>query len=463
MATFNLENPSTGKSEDEFQRFDDKDRDDVLERSTAAFKKWREVPLKERAAVLSKTADVYEKNKDLYAEHIGREMGKLTEQAKGEIDVVISIYRYYADNAEELLADRDLGEKGAKRTFVRKDPLGPLLGVMPWNFPYYQVARFAAPNLLLGNTIVLKHASICPLSSQDCQDAFEEAGLPKDAYINVYASGSQVEPCIADERIKGVSLTGSEEAGSAVAKAAGEHYKKSLLELGGNDPFVVLDDKNLESVLTQFVGIRMYNTGQACNAPKRLIVLEDFYDRTVEFLTEAVKQIKVGPFDDPEADISALSSIGARDEIVERIEKAEKDGTARVVWGGKKIDKPGAFMEPALLVDLDPDADIGCNEIFGPVITVYKAKDEEEAIELANNTSYGLASSVWAEDEEHAAEVASRLEAGMTFVNEASVTGADLPFGGIGRSGYGRELAEWGVGEFVNEHLFRVSALKPQG
>ncbi|MGX0119025.1 NAD-dependent succinate-semialdehyde dehydrogenase [Corynebacterium otitidis] len=457
MSTFYLENPSTGQREDEFQRFDDKDRDDVLARSTAAFASWRRTSIDERVEILDRTADIYEKNKDLYAEHIGREMGKLTEQAKGEIDIVIGIYRYYARNAHRLLADRHYPSVGAKRTFVRKEPLGPILGVMPWNFPYYQVARFAAPNLLLGNTIVLKHASICPLSSQDCQDAFEEAGLPKDAYINVYASGSQVEPFIADERIKGVSLTGSEEAGSAVAKAAGEHYKKSLLELGGNDPFVVLDDKNLESVLTQFVGIRMYNTGQACNAPKRLIVLEDFYDRTVEFLTEAVKQIKVGPFDDPEADISALSSIGARDEIVERIEKAEKDGTARIVWGGKKIDKPGAFMEPALLVDLDPDADIGCNEIFGPVITVYKAKDEEEAIRLANNTSYGLTASVWTTDEEHGYEVLQQIDAGMTFVNEASVIADDLPFGGIGRSGYGRELAEWGVTEFANERLYRVS------
>ena len=454
---FAIENPSTGKSEDQFERIDDSQRDDILDRSTAAYDAWRSTRIEERAAVLSRAADLYEERIDELADHIGREMGKLTRWAKAEVQIVADIYRYYSEHAHELLADEYLPAQNADKTVVRKEPIGPLLGIMPWNFPYYQVARFAAPNLLLGNTIVLKHASICPLSSQACQDILEEAGLPKDAYINIYASGSQMDAFVADKRIKGVSLTGSEGAGAAVAKTAGENYKKSVLELGGNDPFLVIDDENLEWVLDQFNLIRMYNTGQACNAPKRLIVLEDFYDRTVEYLEKKIGDMKVGTYDDENADIGPLSSIGARDEIVERLEKAAANGDAKIRVGGKKIDREGAYMEPALLTDVDPSTDVGCNEIFGPVAIVYKAKDVEEAIEIANNSEYGLSSSVWGTDLDAAFEVANQLNDGMTFVNEASVTAAGLPFGGVNRSGYGRELARWGVGEFVNEHLYRVS------
>ena len=454
---FAIENPNTGKSEDQFERIDDSQRDDILDRSTAAYEAWRSTRIEERAAVLSRAADLYEERIDELADHIGREMGKLTRWAKAEVQIVADIYRYYSEHAHELLADEYLPAQNADKTVVRKEPIGPLLGIMPWNFPYYQVARFAAPNLLLGNTIVLKHASICPLSSQACQDILEEAGLPKDAYINIYASGSQMDAFVADKRIKGVSLTGSEGAGSAVAKTAGENYKKSVLELGGNDPFLVIDDENLEWVLDQYNLIRMYNTGQACNAPKRLIVLEDFYDRTVEYLEKKIGDMKVGTYDDENADIGPLSSIGARDEIVERLEKAAANGDAKIRVGGKKIDREGAYMEPALLTDVDPSADVGCNEIFGPVAIVYKAKDVEEAIEIANNSEYGLSSSVWGTDLDAAFEVANQLNDGMTFVNEASVTAAGLPFGGVNRSGYGRELARWGVGEFVNEHLYRVS------
>ncbi|SER61238.1 putative aldehyde dehydrogenase [Corynebacterium cystitidis] len=295
MTTFNLENPNNGKTEEQFDRIKDSDRDTILDRSTETFNQWRATSIEERAAVLAKTAELYEENKTELAQHIGREMGKLTRWAEGELDTVTQIYRWYAEHAHDVLADTELPAQGAQRTFVAKEPLGPILGIMPWNFPYYQVARWAAPNLLLGNTLVLKHASICPLSSQACQDLFEEAGLPAGAFINVYASGSQMDAFVADPRITGVSLTGSEAAGAAVAKTAGENYKKTLLEIGGNDPFLLIDDTNLEWVLEQFTLIRMYNTGQACNAPKRLIVLEDYYDRTVEFLTKRIGEMKVGP------------------------------------------------------------------------------------------------------------------------------------------------------------------------
>ncbi|APT85857.1 NAD-dependent succinate-semialdehyde dehydrogenase [Corynebacterium flavescens] len=463
MSTFAIENPSTGKKEQEFNRIDDTERDDILDRSMQAFASWKDTDISERAAILARTADLYEERADELADHIGREMGKLTRWAKAEVQIVADIYRWYAEHAHELLADEYLPAQGADKTVVRKEPLGPLLGIMPWNFPYYQVARFAAPNLLLGNTIVLKHASICPLSSQACQDLLEEAGLPQDAFINIYASGSQMDAFVADKRIKGVSLTGSETAGAAVAKTAGENYKKSVLELGGNDPFLVIDDDNLEWVLDQFTLIRMYNTGQACNAPKRLIVLEDFYDRSVDYLEKKIGAMQVGTYEDDKADLGPLSSIGARDEIVERLDKAAQEGTATIRVGGKKLDRDGAYMEATLLSDVDPTADVGCNEIFGPVAIIYKAKDVEEAIEIANNSDYGLSSSVWGTDLDAAFAVAQRLNDGMTFVNEHSVTGAGLPFGGVNRSGYGRELARWGVGEFVNEHLYRVSGQQDAG
>ncbi|MDN6386497.1 MAG: aldehyde dehydrogenase family protein [Corynebacterium sp.] len=410
MSNFSVNNPSTGQTEDTFTRIEDADRDAILDRSTAAYRQWRTTTVDERAAVLNRAADLYEEKKDELASYIGREMGKLDGWAKAELDIVIDIYRYYAEHAHELLADKQLPAQGARHTYVRKDPIGPLLGIMPWNFPYYQVARWAAPNLLLGNSLVLKHASICPLSSQACQDILEDAGLPQDVFQNVYASGSQMDAFVADPRIAAVSLTGSEGAGAAVARTAGENYKKSLLELGGNDPFIVLDDDNLDTVLDQYVGIRMYNTGQACNAPKRLIVMDGFYDRVVEGLEKRIGALTVGAWDDPDADVGPLSSIDARDEIVQRLADA-------------------------------------------------KANDVDEAVEIANNSDYGLSGSVWGSDLALAEDAAARLEVGMSFVNEASVTAAGLPFGGVGRSGYGRELAEWGVGEFVNEHLVRVSPL----
>ena len=285
MSTFNVQNPNNGKTEEEFNRINDSDRDAILDRAKEAFASWRQAPIEQRAKVLSKTAQLYRDRQDELAEYIGREMGKPTAQAKDELQTTWEIYEWYAEHAHELLADKPLAAQGALQTYVRKDPLGVLLGVMPWNFPYYQVARWAAPNLLLGNTLVLKHASICPLSSQACQDLLEEAGLPQGVFQNIYASGSQMDAFVADPRVSGVSLTGSEEAGAAVAKTAGEHYKKSLLELGGNDPFIVLDDENLDWVLDQYVALRMFNAGQSCNAPKRLIVMEDFYDKAVESLS----------------------------------------------------------------------------------------------------------------------------------------------------------------------------------
>ncbi|GAB3697817.1 aldehyde dehydrogenase family protein [Corynebacterium nasicanis] len=457
MTIFALENPSTGRSEETFTRIDDSERDAILDRATAAQRTWRSTTIDERAQILRRTAEIYRERTDELAALIGREMGKLRRQAVGELGTVVKIYEWYADHAHELLADKELPADGALRTFVRKDPLGTVLGIMPWNYPYYQVARWAAPNLLVGNALVLKHASLCPLSSQACQDILEEAGLPEGVFQNIYASGSQMDAFIADQRVAAVSLTGSEDAGSAVAKTAGEHYKKSLLELGGNDPFVVLDDHNLDQVLRRYVGSRMSNAGQSCTAPKRLIVLDEFYDRALEYLTDKIGGLQVGPWDEEEAKVGPLSSISARDEIAERIEDAVRNGDATLVVGGRALDRAGAYLEPALLTDVNPRADIGRNEIFGPVALLYRAADVEDAVAIANDTDYGLGSYVYGSDLEQARAVASRIEAGMTWINEAGGGGPGQPFGGIGRSGYGRELGQWGVDEFANEHLFRVN------
>lgn len=456
MVNLALHNPSTGQTEETFPRFDDADRGALLDRSSAAFQKWRATSIEERAAVLRRTAALYRERKGQLAEYIGREMGKLRRQGESEIAAVADIYDWYAEHAHALLADRELPAQGALRSFVRREPLGTVLGIMPWNFPYYQVARWAAPNLLLGNTLILKHASICPLSSRTMEEIFTEAGLPVDVFRNIHASGSQMDAFVADPRIAAVSLTGSEQAGAAVARTAGENYKKSLLELGGNDPFLVLDDHNLDKVLSRYVSARMANTGQACNAPKRLIVLDEFYDRALDFLTGRISDLPVGAWDDGDARVGPLSSVEARDEVVARLAAAEQSGQARIAVGGRRIDRPGAFMEPTLLIDVDPASDVGCNEIFGPVAILYRARDIEEAVELANDTDYGLGSYVFGHDLELSQQVATRMEAGMTYINETGSSRPGLPFGGIGRSGYGRELGEWGVQEFANEHLYRV-------
>lgn len=457
MTTFAVENPSTGQTEESFTRIDDSDRDAILDRASKAQKEWRTTSIEERAQILRRTAEIYRERTDELAAIIGREMGKLRRQAVGELGTVADIYEWYADHAHEVLADRELPADGSLRTFVRRDPLGTVLGIMPWNYPYYQVARWAAPNLLVGNALVLKHASLCPLSSQACQDILVDAGLPDGVFQNIYASGSQMDAFVADERVAAVSLTGSEDAGSAVAKTAGEHHKKSLLELGGNDPFLVLDDHNLDQVLRRYVGARMSNAGQSCTAPKRLIVLDEFYERALEYLTDKIGGLRVGPWDEEEAKVGPLSSISARDEIVERIADAEANGAAKVVVGGRAIDRDGAYMEPALLIDVDPTADIGRNEIFGPVALLYRAGDVEEAVAIANDTDYGLGSYVYSADLDLARDVASRMQAGMTWINAAGGGAPGQPFGGIGRSGYGRELGQWGVDEFANEHLYEVN------
>ena len=381
-------------------------------------------------------------------------MGKPIEQALGEVDFCTAIYDFYADNAEELMADEPIKLlDGGGSAFVRRSSLGVLLGIMPWNYPYYQVARFAGPNLVVGNTILLKHAPQCPESAAAIEQIYHDAGFPDGAYINIYATNEQIEWVIADPRVRGVSLTGSERAGAAVAEIAGRNLKKVVLELGGSDPFILLKTDDLDAAVQSAVDARLENTGQACNAGKRFIVVDDLYEPFLEKFTAALTAVKPGDPSSSETAIGPLSSKTAADRLEDQVRRTVDQG-AKLVAGGTR---EGNFYAPTVLTDIKPDNDGYREEFFGPVAAVYRVGNEEEAVTLANDTPFGLGSYVMTNDEEQAQRVAERLDTGMVFINAVGAEGAELPFGGVKRSGFGRELGRFGADEFVNKKLIRVA------
>lgn len=457
MSNYRTENPTTGEVE---ATFDEIDRDGALaavERAHAAHAGWRETAVEERAAVLRRTAELYEERGDELARAIAREMGKPLKEAAGEVKLAGSIYRWYADHGPGLLEEEELDPQGARRSTVRKEPVGVLLGVMPWNYPYYQVARFAAPNLMLGNTILLKHAGICAGSASLMEEVLLQAGLPEGAYINLFASSKLIPDVIADPRVQGVSLTGSEAAGAAVAEAAGKNLTKSVLELGGSDAMLVLDAADVPAMAKTAARARLSNAGQACNSPKRMFVADEIHDEFVAALTAEVEKTPVGdPLEDGTR-MGPLSSVQARDDLHEQVQDAVAKG-ATVHTGGAPQDGPGAFYAPTVLTGITPDMRAWAEELFGPVAMVYRMTDVDAALEQANDSAFGLSGSVWSDDPEKAAEVAARLDVGMAYVNEHGTTLPGLPFGGVKRSGYGRELAEDGMNEFVNRKLVRVAS-----
>ncbi|GAB10125.1 aldehyde dehydrogenase [Gordonia araii NBRC 100433] len=456
MTAYVTENPATGAVEQTFETMSDADVEDVLARSAAAYQGWRETPVEQRVAMLRATAQAYRDRADELAALVSKEMGKPLAQAQGELALTAMIYDWYAENGPALLEPEVLAPQGAAESVVTREPIGPLLGIMPWNFPYYQVARFAAPNLLLGNTIILKHAPICAASSAVMEEIAHAAGVPADAYINVYASNEQVADMIGDRRVQGVSLTGSGRAGAAVAQTAAKHLKKSVLELGGSDAFILLDTPDVQATVAGAVAGRMLNCGQACNSPKRFIVHDDVYGDFVAKLTDAVSAMAVGDPSDPSTQVGPLSSVAARDQVVAQVRKAVEQG-ATLHTGGEPLDGPGAFMSPAVLTGVTPEMDAYREEIFGPVAVVYSVSTDEEAVALANDVDYGLSGSVWSSDVDRARELADRLDVGMAMVNEHGTTLPGLPFGGVKASGYGRELGPWGLGEFANLRLRRVA------
>ncbi|HEY5134932.1 MAG TPA: NAD-dependent succinate-semialdehyde dehydrogenase [Candidatus Nanopelagicales bacterium] len=450
-------NPATGVVEREYDSATDSEIASVLERTDAAFVSWGRLAPKERAAIIHRVADLHDERKVELAALITREMGKITGDAIGEVEFVVDIYRYYAHNGPDLLADQPLDASTGGNAWVRKAPVGPLLGIMPWNYPYYQVARFAGPNLVAGNTIVLKHAPQCPESALAIEAIFHDAGLPADAYINVFATNEQVATMIADPRVRGVSVTGSERAGTAVAALAGQHLKKVVLELGGSDPFIVLDAPDIEKVAKDGVFARMENAGQACNAAKRFIVADALYDEFVERFTAEMASLTTGDPTDPSTSYGPLVSEQAVEGLVAQIDDAVSKG-ATVRTGGKRLERPGAFLEATVLTDVTPEMRAFREELFGPVAVIYRVSDVDEAVRLANDTPFGLGGAVYTQDPQLALEVADRLDTGMVWINEPEGGGADLPFGGTKRSGVGRELGPMGIDEFVNRKLIHVPA-----
>lgn len=451
---YQVTNPATGEVIERFNTATDEQLRDVTDRAHRGYLAWRDRPISERAATLHRAGDLFTERVDELAEIITVEMGKRIAEARGELRLVADIFRYYAAEAERLLADEPLEIQGGSAV-IQKRPIGVVLGIMPWNYPYYQVARFAAPNLVLGNTVLLKHAPSCPKSSAAVERVLRDAGLPDEAYTNIYATNEQIASVLGDPRVQGVSLTGSERAGTVVAAEAGRHLKKVVLELGGSDPMIVLDSSDIGKTAKQAAQARMGNMGQACNAPKRMIVMDSIYEEFVENLVREMQEYIPGDPLDPDTTLAPLSSHAAAEKLVDQIMKAQKQG-ASIRTGGERVDGPGAYVLPTVLTDVSSDMDAYHEELFGPVAVVYRASSVQEAIRLANDTPFGLGASIFSDDREHAAEVGAQIEAGMVYINQAGGSQPDLPFGGIKRSGIGRELGSLGIEEFMNKKVIRL-------
>ena len=453
MSDYAVTNPATGELVKEYLTIGDAELADAIATADRAHREWsRTATIEERAALVRRVGELHLERRGELAEIIVREMGKPVDQALGEVDFCSAIYQYYADNASTLLADEPISlSEGDGSAFVRRSSVGVILGIMPWNYPYYQVARFAGPNLVVGNTILLKHAPQCPESAAAMQTVYDDAGFPIGAYTNIYATNDQIAEVIADPRVQGVSVTGSERAGAAVAEIAGRNLKKVVLELGGSDPFVLLSTDDLDGVVESAVTARLENAGQACNAAKRFVVASDLYEPFVSKLTEALTAIEPGDPSLPDSAMGPLSSATAADRLEDQLRRAVAGGATLV--GGTR---DGTFVAPGVLTGVTPDNPVHREELFGPVAIVYRVDSEDEAVAVANDTPYGLGSFVFTTDPDQALRVADRIEAGMVFVNVVGADAAELPFGGVKRSGFGRELGRYATEEFVNRKMIRI-------
>lgn len=454
MNEYAVVNPATGETVARYDSFTDAQVEQTLDTAEAGFETWRKLPVAERARMVRRAAELHRERREELAAIIVREMGKVKAAALAEVDFAADITEYYADQAEVITADQPLTILGEGTAVIRRSPLGVLFGIMPWNFPYYQVARFAAPNLVLGNTIVLKHASQCPESAAAIEAIYRDVGLPEGAYTNVYVTKEQAATIIADPRIQGVSVTGSERAGAAVAELAGRHLKKVALELGGSDPFLVLATDDLDAVVEAATAARLDATGQSCNAAKRFIVVDGLYEA---FLAKFTAAMAAAPIGDPlveETVLGPLSSVEAATRLQDQVDRAVAQGATVDTGGGSR---DGAYYPPTVLTGVTPEMDAYREEFFGPVGVVYRVADEDAAVTLANDTSFGLGSYVFSNDPEQAARVADRIEAGMVYVNLVLADSPELPFGGIKRSGTARELGLLAADEFVNKKLIRTA------
>jgi succinate-semialdehyde dehydrogenase / glutarate-semialdehyde dehydrogenase len=435
-----------------FEQHTDQQMEGMLATADKTFHEiWSGKPVRERANVIGKAASLMLDQKEKFAHLATLEMGKRIGESRGEVDLSASILKYYADKAETFLARRPLNST-AGEAYIEYSPLGVLIGVQPWNYPYYQLARFAAPHLTSGNVMLVKHAPGVPQCALAFEQLFAEAGAPAGVYTNVFLSNDQVAKLIDDPRTRGVALTGSERAGESLAARAGKNLKKSTMELGGSDPFIVLEDYDLEAAVKMAVVGRIGNAGQTCIGAKRFIFIGSRLKKFLAMFRAALESLNIGdPFDE-ETTLGPLSSESALAHLLEQVNEAVAHG-AKVVTGGRRVDRKGYFMEPTILTDITPDNPAYRQEFFGPVALIFPAKDEEEAIAIANDSPFGLGGSIDTNDIEHGKRIASRIETGMVFINYPSVSTADLPFGGIKRSGYGKELSDLGIQEFVNRKL----------
>ena len=451
---YSVTNPATGERVQSFETLSDPEVANAIAGADAAYRDWAvDTSVLYRADLIRRVADLHDERRQQLAETMTIEMGKPIDLALDEVDFATRIYRFFADNAATALADQPITlEGGTGSAILRRSALGVLLGVMPWNFPLYQVARFAAPNLIVGNTILLKHAAQCPLSAAMLDRIFTEAGFPRGAYTNLYASHSQLALIIEDERVQGVSLTGSERAGARIAEIAGRNLKKVVLELGGSDPFILLSTDDLACAVDAAVAARLDNGGQSCTAAKRFIIVDELYDEFVAAFTEKIGAIEAQDPTRPGVTLGPMSSLQAAEHLEQQVSRAVANG-ATLARGGVRAD---AYFSTTVLTDITPENPASQEEFFGPVAQMYRARDEDDAVRIANNTPFGLGCFLFTTDDAQAMRVADRIESGMVYINVVLAESAELPFGGVKRSGFGRELGKLGFDEFVNKKLIRI-------
>lgn len=441
-------NPATEEVLATFEPLGQDEIEYALLGATAAFSRWRRTPFGERSDLLRRTASFMRQQKERLAGLITAEMGKPIVEAEAEIEKCAWNCDYYAENGEALLA-RKAVKTNAKESYVAFEPLGTILAIMPWNFPFWQVFRFAAPTLMAGNVTILKHASNVPQCALAIEDLFRNAGFPPGVFQTLLIPGSAMQPLIEDVRVRAVTLTGSDETGVRVAETSGRALKKTVLELGGSDPFIVLDDADLQAAAETAVRARNQNTGQSCIAAKRFIVTERVADEFERLVIEGTAALRVGDPQERGTQVGPLARPDLRDALQDQVERSLAAG-ARVATGGQRLERRGYFYAPTVLTNVVPEMPVSCEETFGPVAAVIRAKDSREAVAIANDSQFGLGASLWTRDTAHGKQLARELETGSVFMNGMVVSDPRLPFGGVKRSGYGRELSDFGIREFVN-------------
>ena len=452
-------NPFDNKLIDSFDEINNRELETRTAVAHACYATWKQKSFDERAVVVRQVAQLMRDRSVELARLVTLEMGKLYAEAQGEVELSADIIEYYAENAEEFLAPQRLHPKSGGHAEIVSSPTGVLLGIQPWNFPYYQLARFAAPNIMAGNVVMVKHASNVPQCAMAFEKLWTDAGAPIGTYTNLFISHDQVKHVIDDPRIMGVALTGSVEAGKSVASQAGKNLKKTTMELGGSDAFIVLDDADIDRTVQWALWGKMNNTGQCCVAAKRIIVMDEIADVFLQKFQVALEGLKPGDPMDRHTTLGPLSTEAALIHLLSQVDAAVANG-ANIIMGGKRINRPGAFMSPTIITDIKPTNPAFREEFFGPVALFFRVKSEAEAIDLANDSDFGLGGCVFTNDDSRGKRVANAVETGMMFINHPTWTAADLPFGGIKNSGYGRELSSLGIQEFVNKKLIRVANIK---